>query len=274
MPRAQALALCACAALLPFLVACGDDDDAPATAAASTTPSGQTTTEGTGTAATGTTASATTTTPTPRPGSPEVLDGPVGKYVLSIDDLGVNWITSVRDTYVITASEYAATRAFSSAAEGTRLLAEWGYEDGYQTVYAPEGRDTAVLNGAFYISTEAHRFADDDGAEAAFDYFVKRAAASPGMEPVSMADLGDESKAFVATIGKVGMTNVDAVFHQVIFRRGNVVVVVLTKGAEGFMTVDSAHDLAEVSDRKTLGEVDAIEPTPTSNFTPPAGSGN
>lgn len=272
MPRAQALALCACAALLPFIVACGDDDDAPATAAASTTPSGQTTTEGTGTAATGTTASATTATP--RPESPEVLDGPVGKYVLSIDDLGVNWITSVRDTYVISASEYAATRAFSSASEGARLLGEWGYEDGYQTVYAPEGRDTAVLNGAFYISTEAHRFADDDGAEAAYDYFVERAGASPGMEPVSMGPLGDESKAFVATIGKVGMTNVDAVFHQVIFRRENVVVVVLTKGAEGFMKVDFAHDLAEISDQKALGEVEAIEPTPTSNFTPPAGSGN
>jgi hypothetical protein len=52
--------------------------------------------------------------------------------------------------------------------------------------------------------------------------------------------------------------------------RGNVVTVVLTKGAEGLMKVDTAWQLASIADAKELGARKTIVPTPTSNFTPAA----
>jgi hypothetical protein len=48
------------------------------------------------------------------------------------------------------------------------------------------------------------------------------------------------------------------------------VSVAKTIGAQGFMTTQQATILAELVDDKALGAKDAIEPTPTSNFTPPA----
>jgi hypothetical protein len=38
------------------------------------------------------------------------------------------------------------------------------------------------------------------------------------------------------------------------------------------MKVDTVCQLATVADAKALGKKEPIEPTPTSNYTPPAGS--
>jgi hypothetical protein len=54
----------------------------------------------------------------------------------------------------------------------------------------------------------------------------------------------------------------------VIFQRGNVVEIILTKGAQGFMKIDHPWELARIADEKLLGERSAIEPTPVSNFKP------
>jgi hypothetical protein len=249
MPRTLGLALGAVALLLPLAAACGD---------------------GAGEATPGPMATPTAVVTNPGP-SPE-LAPPASRFVVRVEDLGVNWITDIPSTLVVDASSYAQTRIFSSPAEGERLLSEWGYLGGYQTGYSPEGFDTAVLNGAYYIRTECHLFQRVAGAGAAFDYFNQFAAGQPGHRPVSMERVGNRSAAYMMTLGTIGRSNVNAVFHQVIFQRGNLVCVVLTKGAEPFMRVDAARDLALISDKKALGQLDAPEPTPTAHFTPTAGN--
>ncbi len=249
MPRALALAACALAALFPLAAACGDGD-----AGSPTAPGAPTAAE------------------TTNPGVSPTLDPPASKYVVRVEDLGTNWITDIPSTLVVDAAAYAQTRVFSSPAEGEKLLGEWGYVGGYQTGYSPEGRDTAVLNGAYYIRTECHLFRDAAGAGRAYTYFNGYASAQPGMQPVSMTPVGNQSNAYVMTLGTIGRSSVNAVYHQVLFQRGNLVCVVLTKGAEPFMKVDAAREVALISDRKALGQLDAPEPTPTSNYTPAAGN--
>jgi len=248
------LALCAIA-IVPALVACGDDDDSDDGGVLSTP------------GATGTAVTSNNTTASPK------VAAPASKYAVSIEDLGLSWITDISQTFVITEATYARTmRLFTSEAEGKRLLKEWGYEGGYETAYIPEGRDIAVRNGAYYISVESHLFENEAGAQKAYDHFTAFVKQNPGAQPIEMATVGNASVAYVTVFGKIADSQVSAVYHHVVSRRGNLVTIVLTKGAEGFMKVDTARSLAAISDAKALGEHAAIEPTPTSNYTPPAGS--
>lgn len=253
MQRRLLLAFCACSLALPAFAACGDDDGASGGAA---TPDS---------AATQSQVAASNPSTSPK------LDGAASKYSVSLDDLGPSWITDIPATFVLNIENYAATRTFTSADEGRRLLTEWGYQSGYETGYSPEGRDAAVLNGAFYIHVESHLFAGEAGAKAAMAHFESKIKAS-GASAVNMLPLGNQSSAYTMTFGVIGKSKVAAVYHQVIFRRGNLVTVVLTKGAEGFMKVDAARELAVLADQKALGQKSAIEPTPTSNYTPAAGN--
>lgn len=253
MPRRLVLALCACTLALPAFAACGGDGGASDDGA----PSGTTATSAPGT--------------TSNPGTSPALDGPASKYSVTIDDLGVNWITDIPYTFVLNIENYAPTRTFTSADEGRKLLNEWGYQSGYETGYSPEGRDTAVLNGAFYVRVESHLFQTEKGATAAMAYF-ESIIKSTGASPVSADAVGNQSAAYTATFGTIGKSKVNAVYHHVIFRRGNLVTVVLTKGAEGFMKVEPARELALIADAKALGQKPAVEPTPTSNYTPAAGN--
>ena len=252
MPRRLLLALCAAILAIPVFSACGDGaasdgGDAPAVSGTAS-PAGS-----------------------ENPGTSPKLDGPASKYSVSLDDLGANWITDIPATYVLKVENYAATRTFTSADEGRRLLNEWGYQSGYETGYSPEGRDAAVLNGAFYIHVESHLFAGEAGAKAAMAHFESRIKGT-GAGPISVLPVGNESAAYTVTFGTIGKSKVNAVYHHVIFRRGNLVTVVLTKGAEGFMKVEGARELALLADQKALGQKPAIEPTPTSNYTPAAGN--
>jgi hypothetical protein len=256
------IAVCALS-LAPFLVSCGDDGGG--TAAAATSPSAAT--PGGGTAASGTPAAASTAAPR--------LPGPASQYSVSIDDLGLNWITEIRSTFVIDAASYAksasgSTGPFASEAEGMKLLKEWGYGSGYQTAYRPEGGDQAVLtNGSYYIQVETHIFNDVAGAQAAYTYFAKYVGSTRGLQPVSTKPLGNQFASYVATLGKIGNSSVNATYYHIVFRRGNLVTVVLTKGAEGLTRVDDAWGVANMADEKALGKRTPVVPTPTSNFQTP-----
>ena len=141
---------------------------------------------------------------------------------------------------------------------------------GYETGYTPEGREKAVLQGGFYSKFETHLFGDADGAKKAFDRFASYLKGTQGNQAVSALSVGNQSVAYQRIEGKVPNSSVNAVFHYLLFRRGNLVSVVFTYGAEGFMKIDSAHELAVMVDQKALGKSNAVEPTPTSNYTPPA----
>lgn len=257
MQRNLALAFFACCFFVPAFVACGDDDDDTGAPAATT----------------GTTAASPTSVAL-NPGTSPMLDAPASKYAIAVEDLFPigGWITSLNSTYVLTMENYPRTRAFPSEDEGRRILEGWGWNGGYETGYAPEGRDTTVLNGGFYVNQECHIFEDEEGAKEAYAWMVARARSIPAQQPVSMPAIGNESAAFVADFGTIGNSPVVATFHQVIFRRGNVVSIVVTKGAQGLMRVDIARELSLITDQKALGQKPAVEPTPTSNYTPPAGN--
>jgi len=243
------LAVCALA-FVPVLSACGDDDDdADAAAIPSPTTAAQATTGGS------------TASPT--------LSGPAGKYTVSLDDIGNAWLTDIPATFVLDPVKYGGTpRLFPTEAEGMKLLKEWGYVEGYETGFIPEGRDNAVLNGSYYIRVETHLFQTAEGAKQAYDYFRKLRTDS-GASPAPVESLGNEAAGFVTVSGKIGSSSVNAAYHQVVTLRGNAVTITLTKGAQGFMKIDAAWDLARISDDKMLGTRAAVEPTPTSNFKTP-----
>jgi hypothetical protein len=64
------------------------------------------------------------------------------------------------------------------------------------------------------------------------------------------------------TEGLVGTSDVVAVFHRYVFRRGTVVTWVQTYGAEAYMTIDPAREVAVIIDDRILGNTEAAEPTP------------
>lgn len=249
MTRRLFLAVCVLT-LTPAFFACGDDDGG----------SGITNNAG---------ASGSTQTPAPVSTASPKLDGPVSKYSVNVEDLGVNWITDVKGTQSIDAAAYARqAHVFATPSDGLKQLNDWGYQGGYQTGYSPEGRDQAVLNGAYYVWIESHLFATEAGAQKAFDYFNNVAKQNPA-QPVSIQPVGNQSAAYVTIAGTITGSTVNAAFHQVISRRGNLVTIVLTKGAESFMKSDAAWEVAYMADEKALGKRETTVPTPTSDYKTP-----
>lgn len=242
MPSRLMLIFCAC--LLPVLaVACGGDDDA----AASKSPGGERS----------------------NPSSSPILTQPASRFAISHDDLvptgtapdsGEGYLTDLLATFKLDLKNYAGTKTFDSRADGEALLAKWGYTGGYETGYEPETRMLGVLNGAYFINLEVHLFKDEDGAKEAYKYFEERLAKS-GSQKVTSAIVGNQSSAWKRVGGKVNESSVDAAYHRIVLRRGNLVAVVQTYGSDALMTVNVVHDLAALVDDKALGKAPAIEPT-------------
>ena len=253
--RPRSLALFALAGIAFALVSCGDDDadaaeptavpeGSPAVSATAAGNSAVVHTDGT-------------------------YEAPASRFAVSQDDLETGqFITMIRSTYIFDADTYSDAPIFDDHHAGMELLQSWGYLDGYETGYEPEGRGNAVLNGAEYVSVETHLFETEAGAEAAFEYFVSKLEQS-GSTQVSAPSLGEASSAWRLVDGYVGSSSVHAAFHRVVMRRDNLVSVVMTWGAEPFMQLDDAIHYARIVEEKALGERPAVEPTPTSNYKPP-----
>ena len=167
-------------------------------------------------------------------GTAPTMAMPVSRFALSLDDLGNAFITNVPDTYVLDIDSYGKTRIFPTPEEGKAMLKQWGYLGGYETSFRPEGGDVAVLNGSYYIYVEAHLFGSADNAKKAFEYFDGKLKAA-GVTPVEAAQLGNQSSAVKLAGGKIRNSSVDSVDHRFMFRRGNLVVIVRTLGADPFM---------------------------------------
>ena len=73
----------------------------------------------------------------------------------------------------------------------------------------------------------------------------------------------------MTTTGTITGSTVKATYHHVITRRGNLVTIALTKGAESFMKSDAAWDVAQMADEKALGERKTSVPTPTGDYKTP-----
>ncbi|MCC6387829.1 MAG: hypothetical protein IT302_10655 [Dehalococcoidia bacterium] len=245
MTRGLLLAMGACLAVSLLGAACGGDDDAGASNEPGKTP-----------------------TVGASQGTPAVLTGPASKYSLLQEDLGRGYITDIRGTVVLDLKSYAATPVFKTVPEGEKQLTEWGYIDGYQTAVEPEGREEATLTGAYALVMETHLFNDAAGAKKFYDYL--QTVRNKQSTIVQAQQVGEESVVAYLTTGKIRGSNVDRAIHQLYFRRGNLVGVVMTIGAAPFMKPDHVAAAAKLMDDKALGTRPAPSPTPTSNYTPPA----
>ncbi len=261
MPRARWLSLLLSAVLLPVLptlVACGDDDD-DATAGGTpevTRPVGQ----GVQQPSTGGTE-----------GGPEpALTMPVSRFALSQDDLGSGYITNLSRTREHSLRDYAkAAQVFPTVQEGERLLKEWGYVGGYETEYEPETRQRGVLNGAYYPAVEVHLFQTVDGARAAYAHFEK-VLSEARAQRVSVKGLGNQSSGWKALGPPIEKSDILSSLHWFLWRRGNMVGIVKTWGAEPYMTIDIARNNAVYLDDKALGARTAVAPTPVPGAKTPA----
>jgi hypothetical protein len=196
-------------------------------------------------------------------GGPEpVLSMPVSRFALSHDDIPAGYIVDLKATWVLNARNYGGTSAFPNAVEGENKLKSWGYLGGYETGYEPEQRQVAVLTGSYYVNVETHLFETVEGAKEAYAYFekaVRDARSKPNQ--VTIKGLANDSSAWQRISDKVPNSDIDAVLHWFIFRRGNMIGVVKTYGAAPFMSADIARDLAVIIDEKALGARQAVEPT-------------
>ncbi len=250
----SASVLCAFAfATVPLLSACGGD---------ATVKAGSSTVPAPGSASAGNDAKASPT-----------LKMPVSRFAIDLNDLGNAFITNVPDTYVLDAAQYGHALTPQSD-DGETMLKDWGYEGGYETSFRPEGESKAVLQqGAYYVTVETHLFKSDTGAKKMYDYFVGYLKGATS--PIPADQLGNESSGYKFLSGTITNSTVRAADHRFIFRRGNLVAIVKTLGADPSMEaaggVKTVRALAQIVDDKATGKRNAIAPTPTSNFTPSSG---
>jgi hypothetical protein len=254
MTRRLALAIsCFLVSLTALGAACGDGAPADPTAPAGGSPAGTV---------------STVAGSSDRVTQPDVK-APASQYSLLLDDVGLrSFLTDIPATYELDAAKYADSKVFDTVSDGVRLLNGWGYTGGYETGMWPEGREQAMLNGAYRILQEVHLFQTAAGAKGFYDYAVDRVKKAAVGQPVQAPGIGNESSSFYAVQGTIRSSRIGQAIHQVIFRRGNMVAVVQTVGAESFMKVDTVIRLALMIDDKALGKTPAVAPTPTSNFTP------
>ena len=196
-----------------------------------------------------------------------VLPKPAAQYVIQAGDVVSGYKTLGAETYVLSALGFATAGYFTSRDEGERLAEQWGYLDGYQSSFEPDGQLAGVLKGRYYIHVESYLFEAASGAAAAFAQVDVKAKATPASEAQATKGLGNQSSAYKLITGTVGTSELVEAYYRYIFQRGNLLTVVQVNGAEPFMNIDRARDLAVVVDAKALGERAAPTPTPGKSST-------
>jgi hypothetical protein len=231
-----------------FAVACGGDDDASSDLASFESTGGT-------------------------DGGPETqVAGPASKYAPFLEEISRldEFDVYPPETFGIAAATWALTGPFSSVTEGETKADEWGYVEGFNILYQPRNLLSGVLQGAYYVTIQVHIFDGNEGAEQAFLAYEKTSSSAGGQE-LSPRGLGNGSFAYELKEGLVSRSDVVAVYHRFVFRRGNVVTTVQTYGAEPFMTIDPAREVAVMIDDRILGNTEALEPTPIPSSLPGSG---
>lgn len=214
-------------------------------------------------------------TPTPagtRGGAEPVLAGPAVKYAASQDEIGGGIEAVPNESTDLSADLFAdpSLGPFIDSTEGKAKASEWGYVEGYIGSFQPDGLTAGVVLGRYYVRLETHLFGSAEGAQAAYEWYVDRFGSNPAVAEEDTAPLGNDSSGWRGVLGKVGTTELDRVFHRFIFRRGNLVAMVETIGADTFMTIDPAREVAVVVDDRALGNRAASTPTPSGGALPAA----
>jgi hypothetical protein len=204
-----------------------------ATSKVSETPTGTNTPIPTDTAtftATPTPSITPTSTPVPSttlvPASPAPVPTPdLKSIVLSLNDMPPGFTQDPGQTGPARADELAKT-------------AQYGRISAYYSAFAKSGID--ILNGTSQVQSAASLFKTLDGAHAYFGH-LDQSFRDDGMtlEQVSMAPLGDESKAFKAP-RSAPSDKIQWLTYLVMARKGIVVIYVNTTATEATATIDDA----------------------------------
>lgn len=198
-------------------------------------------------------------------GAEPLLEPPAYAYVVQLDDIGPTHDTGPIETYILSADGFASSGYFASISAGEQAVKEWAYLDGYQALLQPLGQAADAAQGQVYVRSESFIFGNVDGARNAFDYLVRFHEQRPGSEKVETAPLANGSAAFSLVQDTIPNTELPAVYHRFLFRRGNLVSIVQVFGALQFTSIDEARDFAVIIDEKALGQRPAPTPTPGSS---------
>ena len=196
-------------------------------------------------------------------GGPDIVMGASPRVAtMNLDELPSNYEVDVPNTFLMTISTFASSYWFRSTAEGEERGEDWLIDGGFQVYYQPKGGPAEVLTGPPFVRIETYRFQNQDGAQQAFNHLDALMSRITGSRKVEAAALANDWAAYRILEGTVGASETLAVYHRFNFRRGNFVVSVQTWGAESFMNIDSARNIAAAVDEKLLGTRPAVEPTP------------
>lgn len=202
-------------------------------------------------------------------GGPEpLLSGPAAKYSPSQDEFAGAYKVAPNETFGMSLDTYAASTFFPGTTEGKELATQWGFGEGYQVTLEPDGLLAGVLKGGYYVIAEFYLFGNQAGAKSAFDYYKSRYDSTAGSEAVATKGLANQSGAWQLVKGPVGTSSLVGVYHRFLFRRGNLLASVQTYGAQPFMAIDKARDIAVIIDERALGTRQATEPTPAGTAVP------
>lgn len=202
-------------------------------------------------------------------GGPETIStGFVRRFAPLLTELpGVNQV-NVPDTFAGNLSTFASSYLFVNGQQGQDLATQWKILDAFQASYQPTGLAADALRGRYYVTVETYLFQAADGARAAYEHMARLYASNNATVPQQTKGLGNQSSAYALVQGTIASSDIPAVYHRFLFRRGNVVAVVQTLGGDPYMSIDQARDIAVAIDDKILGKRPATDPTPipTPNF--------
>jgi hypothetical protein len=195
-------------------------------------------------------------------GANPTVPGPASKYSPSLKELPGIFTVNVPDTFTQNISTFSSSYLFTSAQQGQDLATQWKIIDGFKASYEPDGLAAGVVKGGYFVDTEVYLFQDTAGAADAYTYLADFFSRGAGAQKEDAKGLGNASAGYSIIQGTVGNTDVAQVFHSFVFRRGNVVAIVRTQGAQPRMTIDRARDVAVIIDDRILGNRAATAPTP------------
>lgn len=199
-------------------------------------------------------------------GGPDpTLPGPASAYAPSLTEAPAGYQLRDNKTYSLTPLQFVADNSalFPSTEEGERTVEQWGFASGYQVELWPIGQLAEVVSGPPIYTVGVYLFDTTAGARLAFEKFEEAYGSLPGSHRVEDAHpLANQSSAWAYPEGTVGVSDVEAIFHRFIFRRGNMVVTSQTLGGVPFMNIDKAREMARIVDDRALGDRPATTPTP------------
>ncbi len=239
---AGVLALGVVALVVTLILTLGGDDDGSATLAS-----------GDSTSTTGT-----------EGGAEPKIAGPASRYVPQSAEASRDYEQFGPDTYPLSALGWASNGHFTNAEKGEEQAIAWGYETGFQASFQPTGQLADVVLGKYFFKVESVLFDSLTGAHEAYLHLQEQHLKQKGSERKVTKGLGNESSAWEAVQGTVGTSDLAGVYHRFIFRRGNLVTLVQTYGAQPRMNIDFAREIAVSIDEKALGERPSPTPTPGS----------